>query len=128
MHGIEKISHKAVSEKLADLDFDPVVLLALLAKGDVVSLGLMTQDAYDAEEEYNCDDIIVKPSGKVLALKIIPLSMRRDCARELLKYTHAPKVSDNTPGESRDAVHFFLPHNGRDQKQIGVRDAEIIPD
>src|SRR5260221_248514 len=85
----------AVSEKLERIGCDPIVLLAMYALGDAVTLGLMTKAEYEADAELVCDKgttYVVKSSGISRAAVLIPPALRAKCAMELAKYV-LPKRS-----------------------------------
>ena len=104
---------------------DPIRQLALYALGDVVELGFMSQEEYDAEPEYDLDESCIRPSGREIALQMIPVRERIKCWTELASYLYAKKKpSDDGNPNDDDIVHFYLPHNKR-MDEVAVKDAEF---
>ena len=121
---------KEVIESLRDCGCDPIVELARYALGDVVSLGLMTQEELEAEAEYDIDGNALAPSGRDRALKLIPPKMRMEASKELAQYEYA-KIKPSERGSPSDVegIVFYMPDNQRDpeiQKSVvRINDQEI---
>lgn len=121
---LPEVYNPSIEDRLREMD--PVRLLRMYAEGDVVGLGLLSQEEYDADEVYDLDGNIIEPSGKVKALNLIPPKMRADILKDLLQYLHAKKSKDDAGPVSKNPVSFYIPANGRDQKKITIRDAEVV--
>lgn len=99
--------------QLKESGVNPVSLLAMYALGDVVGLGLLSQEEFDEEEVYNEDGFVVQKSGKDKALDLIPPKMRYDAARDLMQYIHVKPTGDPSGGGGDSGTIFYLPDNGR---------------
>jgi hypothetical protein len=103
---------------------DPIEILALFAKGDVVRLGLMTKEEFEDEGKYDTRlKRWIRLPGRLKALDVIPANERRDSAKELAPYVYPKKQSVTTvvqkpngdPVEPAKAleqkikVHLYLP-------------------
>lgn len=90
-----------LAEQLEELGCDPIKLTALYAMGDVVALGMMTQDELDAEAEviHSERSVIRVPSGHELAMESLPASVRQKAAETLLDRLHPKLKSVEHTGE-----------------------------
>lgn len=111
------------AELMADeLRMDPFEILSRYAIGDVVGLGMMTQEELDFPGKKNprTGQWIIPP-GKALAWDLISSNVRFDAAKELLPYLYAKKASltisskqDSDPSKAEKRVIITLPSNGRE--------------
>jgi len=100
---------------LTETEVDPVKILALIAAGDVVGLGLMSEEEYNTKPIYDENGEVEEPGGKHLAANLIGLSARREAARDLLPYLYS-KPQDPAPKPDEDDLNkavIYLPENGR---------------
>jgi hypothetical protein len=100
---------------LTETEVDPVKMLALLVAGDVVALGLMTEEEYNKAPIYDEDGNIEEPGGRQIAADILGISSRQQAARDLLPYLYS-KPQDPAPKISVDDTNkavIYLPENGR---------------
>jgi hypothetical protein len=112
-----------VAYKLQKLGVDPIVVLALFAVGDVVSLGMMTKAEYAASAELHRDaktglTVIIAKSGMQRSLDIIPPKCRLDAAESLAQYVYPKRASmshQNADGSPLRQAYVVLeaPDNGR---------------
>lgn len=107
-----------VDNALGRLKLDPIAEMVMYAKGDVVGLGLMTQEELDQDEEFNAEGMLVRRSGHSRALDLIPPVLRAKMASELLSYHH-PRKKESPIEEVKDdeKVQFYLPESGREVKK-----------
>jgi len=120
-----------VIAKLQELGHDPLVEMARYAIGDVVGLGFMTQDEFDAEDEYDEDFMLLTRSGRSRALELIPPKLRAEMSKELAGYIHRKlKPNDKALGEDIEAngMVFYLPENGREADVSQYQPKAVITD
>lgn len=117
---------ESVQEKLDRLGVDPIEIMALMAAGDAVSLGYLTQEEFDAAPTMGKDTdgrtCVLRPSGREVALGLLPPGLRGRMAQELAVYVHGKKAqriehanpdgSALQPGAGQ-VVIVRLPDNGR---------------
>lgn len=98
---------------------DPFEIMAKAAMGDVVGLGLMTDDELERQEEISCigKTVIHKKGGRDLMRELLPASVRIQAAKELASYIR-PKLAatmflgeDGKPANGN--VLLYVPDNGR---------------
>jgi len=93
---------------------DPLAILAKAATGDVVGLGLLSQEEYDEEEIYDGDGLIETLSGADKALLLIPMKTRIEAAKELAGYVYAKKKAGEQGSATKvGGTLFYLPDNNR---------------
>jgi hypothetical protein len=100
---------------LTEAEVDPVRMLALLVAGDVVGLGLMSEEEYNKKPIYDEDGNIEEPGGRELAAELLGISSRQQAARDLLPYLYS-KPQDPAPkpqGDDTNRAVIYLPENGR---------------
>lgn len=114
-----------VQEKLEQLGVDPVTILGLIAAGDAVALGWMTPAEYDAPPTWGTDNkgvkVVVRPSGREVALGLLPPGLRAKVCIELATYVWGKKATklehanpDGSPlNTTGQVVIVRLPDNGR---------------
>lgn len=85
------------------------------ALGDVVGLGLMSQSEFDATEELDEDENVVRMGGRARALEMIPAIVRAKMLSEVAPYFLAKKGTASTGpvGIPPKKVIFKVPDNGR---------------
>lgn len=115
-----------VATRLEELGVDPITILALFAAGDVVSLGLMTQEEFDAEaevENVKGAAVIIKSSGLERAARILEPRERRQAASELASYVWPKRQAvtvSNPDGTNLQAgapqIIVTMPDNGRGKR------------
>lgn len=108
---LQKIDPADVVAAMDKHGVNPAEILAMLAKGDPVGLGLVTQKRQDQE---------VEASGQGLTV-LIPLEVRRKAAQDLLTYAASRKLATQ-PAEAGSAsvsITVQLPDNGRGVKPEG---------
>jgi len=95
-------------------DCDVLLQLAYYARGDVVSLGLMTKEELEEDAEFNDVGQVLKQSGRDRALFLIPPRIRAKALMELAPYI-VPRKKDEMKEAGRQAakVTFYIPENGR---------------
>ena len=115
---------RSVEARLLELNVDPFHIIAMIANGDCVGLGWMTQEEYDCAPHFGRDSdgrkIVLRASGREIALGLTPPGMRLKAAMELAAYIHGKKSMvtvqnpDGTAVGSQVAVTIVkLPDNGR---------------
>lgn len=106
---------KDARASLAGLEVDPVKILAMIAAGDVVGLGLLTAEEYEQRPVLDADTgRVLEPGGKDIAAELVPLQERRQSARDLLPFLYS-KPQDPTPKtmDDQNRAMIYLPENGR---------------
>jgi hypothetical protein len=111
------------AEMLAnELRMDPFEIISRYAIGDVVGLGMMTQEEldYPGQKDRKTGKWLRRP-GKAVAWDLISSNVRFDAAKELLPYLYAKKqaitISDgksDDPSTAKRRVVIHLPSNGRE--------------
>jgi hypothetical protein len=111
---------ESFQDKLVRMTVDPEELLAMVMMGDVVGLGLMSQEELDAEAIYNTDGIPLKPSGRDIARSMMDGKIRLKAICEAIPYLRAKKADksalpgSSAPGtEGEERVNIYIPDNGR---------------
>ncbi len=113
------LTEEEINRLVKAAGLDPMLEVIKFAKGDVVGLGLMTQEEFDAEEEYNTDGFKIAKSGREIATELVPPRMRMAASLELMEYIY-PKmnkraiVQEDTKTIGDAGTTMFLPHNNRD--------------
>jgi hypothetical protein len=108
-----------IHEALKAGNIDPLLKQSLMiAIGDVVGLGYMTQEELEQEAEYDTDGVEFKKAGQALALEMVPTYIRAQMLKEITPYYLAKKkeVAANGIMEENLKVTFYIPENGRDKK------------
>lgn len=121
------VQNNEVLKTLAEQGCDPIKLLAMAATGDVVGLGLMSQDDLEEEAMFDIDGDVDTASGIDRALYLLPMKTRMDAAKELARYMHAQKRPEEAPPERLPGgTVFLLPDNGRSKlKPPAIIEAEV---
>lgn len=104
---------------------DPFAIMARIAMGDVVGLDLMTEAelAKPAKQLTFGTKTINTPSGRQIAIELIPPGTRFLAAKELAQYCK-PKLAstqflDKDGKAMTPQVVFYAPDNGRDSRDEG---------
>ncbi len=117
MQGLPESAEETLRElaKATEGSLDPIRQLILYALGDVVALGLMTQEEFEEEAELDLDDEVVKMSGSARALLLIPVKERIACWKELASYLYPKKKPAEVPvnPNDQDGVLLYLPQTKR---------------
>lgn len=105
---------------------DPIRNLEMYAEGDAVGLGFMTRKEFDDPglvKKTKSGSIVVRPSGRQIALELIPPAMRFAAEKELGPYRESKRASittlqgpDGQPLKAGPRVTIVLPDNGRSKK------------
>lgn len=102
---------------------DPFAIMARIAMGDVVGLNLMTEAelAKPAKQLTFGTKTITTPSGRQIAIDLIPPGTRFLAAKELAQYCK-PKLAstqflDKDGKTMTPQVVFYTPNNGRDSRE-----------
>jgi hypothetical protein len=115
---------KSVEARCIELGVDPFHIIAMIANGDCVALGWMTQEEFDAVAHFGKDSqgrkFVMRASGREMALGLTPPGMRLKAAVELAAYIHGKKsvVTVQNPdgsgvGSNVAVTIVKLPDNGR---------------
>ena len=105
---------ESVLLSLAKSGCHPIVQMARFALGDVVGLGLMTEEELRAQPIFDPDGLLLQKSGRDRALEILPVKVRFDANKELATLVYAKPTGKTGTGEvGAVPVHFYLPDNGR---------------
>ncbi len=106
---------KELTEAIKRGDTDPLIReMAKYAVGDVVALGLMSQEQFDELEEYDEDGNVVRQSGRMRALEMLPAKVRAQVLCDITPYFLAKKGTGATnTGGPKPKVTFYIPENGR---------------
>lgn len=90
---------------------DGIEYLQLLARGDVVRLGLLPADYF---QELDLAD------RHLMALKLVPINIRAQAVKEIAQYQKRKLAAEPPEAERRQFqnvnVEVYLPDNGRDSK------------
>jgi hypothetical protein len=87
------------------LKCDPVAILALFAKGDVVGLGLMTAEEFkDPGKIDQRTKQWIRTPGRLKALDLIPAEERQKAAKELAPYFRPKKAPTPAPVPPKPVV------------------------
>lgn len=104
-------------ELLAQLGCNPIEGMALIAIGDVVRLGYMTEEELREPARFDKHGHVIRQSGMERALEYVPPGIRLMAYKELAQYVYSKRVAvqhsnpDGTPLQAAVVVH--LPPNGR---------------
>ena len=108
------IQGETFEQKLRRMQVDPEELLAFVITGDVVSLGLMSQEELDQDAIYNGDGICVKQSGREKAREILDSKIRAKAIVDALPYLRSKKNDGVKKDEEEvEAAILYIPDNGR---------------
>lgn len=120
--------------QLAQSGCHPIVEMARYALGDVVGLGLMTQEELDQDAIYDYDGELIQKSGKERSLELLPVKVRFDANKELAQYVWS-KAKDSDERNTEDAMErvvYNMPDNGRyippPETDSDAIEAEIVTD
>lgn len=112
-----------VATRLEEMGCDPITILGLIACGDCVSLGLMTQEEFEADAEIEVIKgmrVIVKSSGLARSAQILEPRDRQRAAAELASYVWPKRQAvtvSNPDGSSLNGpapqITVIMPDNGR---------------
>lgn len=96
-------------------DADPLVReMAKYALGDVVGLGLMSQEQFDEPPQFDEEGMKIVASGREKALELIPVKVRAQVLCDITPYYLAKKSTTNLNGSGpKPKVTFYVPENGR---------------
>lgn len=103
-------------KSLKDQNPDQLMMLnAMYATGDLVALGLMTQEELEEEAIYDENGRKMKPSGAEMAMRLIPPRLRAKVASDMIPFFLAKKKEKEEKKDTEDKpiVHFYIPENGR---------------
>ncbi len=96
----------------------------MYAQGDVVGLGFMTQKELDDKGKWDAKRFRwIREPGRVIAMEILPPSMRFAAEKELGPYRESKRAAittlqgpDGQPLQAGPRVTIMLPPNGREKK------------
>ncbi len=114
------IPGESFEQKLKRMATDPEELLVMVMVGDVVGLGLMSQEELDAPGTFNLDGLPIQPSGRDMARGILSSKIRAKAIVDAMPYLRAKKSETatapgmmNADGTARTFATLYIPDNGR---------------
>ncbi len=115
-----------VATRLEAIGCDPITILALIACGDAVALGLMTKEEFEADAEIQNIkglSVVVRCSGLRLSAALLEPRDRQRAAAELASYVWPKRQAVSISNPDGSAVQSLppqiivtMPDNGRGKR------------